>query len=92
MNQLKKLWDEESHLERCHERWMNKRNRKQESPDYKDEWYSQQCGGCVFWIPLMGGFSDDYGGCSNASSAFDGQIRFEHDGCDAFKEAEEWGD
>jgi hypothetical protein len=31
-----------------HERWMRRRNRKQEAPDYRDEWWSQQCGMCAF--------------------------------------------
>ncbi|MEI6218931.1 MAG: DUF3027 domain-containing protein [bacterium] len=73
------------HFADCHRRWLTQRNRKQEAPSYKDEWYGQQCGACVFFIPLSGVFAEDYGACSNQTSKFDGMIRFEHDGCDAFK-------
>ena len=74
-----------------HDRWMPRRNRKPESPEYRDEWYVQQCGMCRFWIPLSGELGSDYGACTNPRSPFDGRVQFEHDGCDEYEEAEEWG-
>ena len=79
-----KMAEDRSHFKACHERWMEKRNRKQEEPDYKDEWYGEQCGMCEYFIWLSGAFAEDYGTCSNSSSKFDGLVRFEHDGCDVF--------
>jgi hypothetical protein len=79
----------EKHLERCHERWQERRNRKQDDLDYKEEWYSEQCGSCQYFISLTGKFSEDYGVCSNSDSEFDGFVRFEHDGCEKYSEADE---
>jgi Protein of unknown function (DUF3027) len=73
-----------------YERWMARRNRKQESPQYMEEWYEQQCGMCLFWVPLSGALGEDWGACTNPDSPFDGQVRFEHDGCDRFTSAEGW--
>jgi len=71
-------------------RWLGQRNRRQEDPSYRDEWYVAQCGRCGFWVGLTGGWGHDFGACSNARSPSDGMVRFEHDGCDAFSaEAEE---
>ena len=76
-----------------HARWMDQRNRWQESDAYRDEWYASQCGACRWWVPLSGALGLDYGGCTNARSAFDGRIRFEHDGCDEFQPADDgWGE
>ena len=36
-------------------------------------------------MPLAGALGDDWGACSGALSPFDGMVRFEHDGCDAFE-------
>lgn len=79
------------HQTETHSRWLAVRNRKQESPDYQEEWYSEQCGGCEFWIPLAGGWGSDFGVCSNLDSPFDGTVRFEHDGCEFFSPGEAWG-
>lgn len=79
----------ERHAQSCHERWSERRNRKPESPLYKDEWYAEQCGGCQYFIPLMGALAEDYGACSKPSSPFDGRVMFEHDGCDQYSEADE---
>lgn len=86
----KNLRNDKEHANLCHDRWMERRNRKQEDPNYKNDWYSEQCGGCIYFIPLMGELSDDYGACSNPQSDFDGVIRFEHDGCEQYTQAEEW--
>lgn len=69
-----------------HERWMRRRHRKQEDASYKDAWYSEQCGGCAFFIPLSGPLADDYGGCANPESPFDKRVMFEHDGCEQHRE------
>jgi hypothetical protein len=74
----------------CHERWMEKRNRRNEDPAYRDEWWSQQCGACRYWVPLSGVFAEDYGVCAGSTSDFDGLVRFEHDGCAAHESTEGW--
>ena len=68
-----------------HERWSVQRNRKQEAPGYREEWWAEQCGHCAHWVPLSGALGRDYGACGNPSSPFDGRVRFEHDGCDVFE-------
>ena len=79
------------HRRATHERWVLQLNRRQGSTDYRDEWYREQCGMCEFWVPLAGQWGLDYGACSNPSSPFDGRVRFEHDGCDAYSEGGRWG-
>lgn len=76
-----------AHFRSTHERWLAERSRKQESSDYLDSWWEQQCGMCTFWIPLSGEFSGDYGVCSNPASPFDGKARVEHDGCEEHETA-----
>ena len=76
--------------EALHERWMELRNRRQEDPGYRDDWWAEQCGGCRFWLELAGILGTDYGGSANPASPFDGHIRFEHDGCDAFAPGGPW--
>ena len=80
-----------NHRRSTSDRWLRGRNRTQEASDYKDEWRTQQCGQCQYWIPLAGTWGLDYGAYSNEASTFDGSIRFEHDGCEAFLPAEQWG-
>jgi hypothetical protein len=79
------------HLAATHERWLARRNRKQEEPSYRDEWWAQQCGMCRFWIALQPPLGSDFGACTNKKSEFDGRVQFEHDGCDHFEQAKEWG-
>ncbi|MGQ0846577.1 MAG: DUF3027 domain-containing protein [Sporichthyaceae bacterium] len=71
-----------------HRRWIAKvgLHRSPGSPDYQESWYWQQCGGCAFYIPLNDPLGADWGACSGASSQFDGLLRFEHDGCEAFEQ------
>ncbi|WP_165984281.1 DUF3027 domain-containing protein [Streptomyces sp. YIM 98790] len=77
--------------DKIHARWIEHRNRRTEDPDYPEEWYFQQCGGCRYWVPLAGKLGLDYGACANQRSPFDASIRFEHDGCEAYEESgEEW--
>lgn len=85
------LTDSRQHFDSCHQRWSTRLNRRQGTSDYRDEWYAEQCGICRYFIPLCGAFIEDYGGCTNGASEFDGMIRFEHDGCDHFSEGGDWG-
>lgn len=73
-----------------HQRWMLRRNRRQEDPGYVESWWAEQCGACRHWIPLSGALGRDYGACANSESDFDGTVRFEHDGCDEFDAAGSW--
>ena len=79
------------HAQACHDRWLASRNRKMEDPDYRDEWYREQCGACRFWVALTGTFEEDWGACTNVASRFDGLVRFEHDGCEAYEADGRWG-
>lgn len=88
MSQMNDLLNDQEHAERCHDRWMARRNRRQEDPEYRDEWYGAQCLHCRFWIPVVGVLGSDYGVCSNSVSAFDGHVRFEHDGCIDFEDGD----
>jgi|GEM_PF-2717941 len=72
-------------------RWMERRNRRNEDPAYMDEWWAQQCGSCQFWIPLSESLGYDYGACAQETSPFDGTVRFEHDGREAFSLTDGWG-
>jgi Protein of unknown function (DUF3027) len=78
------LAEDLTHFCACHKRWADRRNRRQEAPGYRDEWYAEQCLFCRYWVPLIGAFADDYGACSNPRSPFDATVRFEHDGCAEF--------
>ncbi len=70
-----------------HQRWAKEPlNRDSGDPGHLESWYFEQCGGCVHWIAVGGPLGNDWGVCSGASSAFDGRVRFEHDGCDEFTE------
>jgi hypothetical protein len=86
----KSLIEDHDHFKACHERWSERLNRDQNSPEYKDEWWAEQCLQCRFFIPLVGVFIEDYGACSNPLSPCDGTVRFEHDGCEHFSEVMEW--
>jgi hypothetical protein len=78
-----KLDRNRGHFRRCHSRWIKKGSRLGADP-YPDEWHSEQCGGCRFYVRLNGYFHADWGVCSNETSPRDGKTSFEHDGCDAF--------
>lgn len=81
------LGNSEPHRRETHTRWMDKLSRDFSVPEYKPEWGLQQCGGCRYFVPLSGVFVGDWGGCTNPLSAFDKQVMFEHDGCEAFTPA-----
>jgi len=73
-----------------HDRWLTRLNRRTADPGYLDDWYHQQCGSCHRWIPLSGQAGLDWGACTHQHSDFDGQIRFEHDGCRHYEDAGGW--
>lgn len=52
--------------------------------------YWKECMSCAYYIPLIGAYDRDAGGCTNAASPCDGRITFEHDGCDAYVPSKEW--
>lgn len=39
---------------------------------------------------MTGALGADWGVCTNSRSPFDGRVQFEHDGCDAFTQSDEW--
>jgi hypothetical protein len=82
--------DDPAHARACGDRWFTHGNRRQGDPSYRDEWYAQQCLFCRFYVPLVGAFIEDWGVCSNATSAFDGRTMFEHDGCEHHVAGEQW--
>jgi len=70
------------HFANCHIRWEKFRNRDLTKGGQVSEWIDTQCQSCVYYVPLVGKFSEDYGACTNEASPFDGKVMFEHDGCD----------
>ncbi|MEU9858958.1 DUF3027 domain-containing protein [Streptomyces sp. NPDC047974] len=76
--------DDPGHNGEVHERWLRLLNRSTGAADYRDQWFDEQCGGCRFWVALGGELGRDWGACTHAASTFDGQVRFEHDGCASF--------
>ena len=92
MSDIQALGLNQAHIHACHERWMERNNRRWSNGevDAPDEWYQQQCGCCRYYIPLQGLLQTDWGVCSNAATSLDGRVMFEHDGCDAHEAAEEW--
>lgn len=43
-----------------HERWAQRQNRRPDTLGYREEWYFQQCGGCLHWLALAGKLGDDW--------------------------------
>jgi len=82
------------HFRETHWRWLIKYplNHDRLSPEYdehKEEWVSEQCLTCQYYIKLSDRFQYDWGVCSNPASALDGRIMFEHDGCEHYSFAED---
>ena len=75
---------------KVHDRWLTRLNRHTAAPGYLEEWHRQQCGSCRRWIPLSGQAGLDWGACTHEQSEFDGQVRFEHDGCPHYEDAGGW--
>jgi hypothetical protein len=63
-------------------RWIERLSRVQAT--------DEQCGACRYWVPREGALATDWGACTNEASPFDGVVRFEHDGCEAYADAGEW--
>ena len=73
---------DQQHKRTTHERW---------AAHLRDaEWRYEQCGRCAGWVPLTGAWGEDWGVCSNKASPHDRGAMFEHDGCAAFEEVDEW--
>ncbi|HUF58722.1 MAG TPA: DUF3027 domain-containing protein [Actinomycetota bacterium] len=79
-----------AHRTATYSRWATRLNRSMNDPSYREEWRREQCGLCQFWIPIAGSWGLDWGGCSNEASPFDGSVRYEHDGCDEYRDAAQW--
>jgi hypothetical protein len=85
------LGNDKQHFNECHSRWTERLNRDMDDHNYQEEWTYQQCFSCIFFVPLIGWFKDDYGACTNAKAPFDGRVMFEHDGCDQhIEDAKYW--
>lgn len=87
-NEVRALPTDAQHNRDCHRRWIQRRNRLTGEPSYLERWYFEQCGDCRSWVALAGELGHDFGVCTSRESTFDGQVRFEHDGCEAFIERE----
>jgi hypothetical protein len=76
-----------------HQRWIKKLPHNRYPParnvEYPDEWTSEQCLMCQYYVKLTGKLGYDWGVCSNAVSPLDGLVMFEHDGCEHFVPAED---
>jgi len=82
-----------AHLDSCHERRIQRRQNLAPDADFDTlppSWFADQCGGCRYFIPMTGLFSSDWGVCSQRTAVKDGQVVFEHDGCDQFEDAGKW--
>ena len=86
MDKKLNLKEDQKHTRETTQRWLSKiqKNRETASPDYKEEWRSEQCFACQYYITLNGRLSKDWGACSNPASPFDGRVMFEHDGCEQY--------
>lgn len=89
MPQGERTGDDREDSNDCHERWLQLTNRRTDQRGYRDEWFDEQCGGCRSWIALTGELGRDWGACTHPGSAFDGRVRFEHDGCELFRMRED---
>ena len=84
MTKKLKLENDAKHFKETHYRWIEKFsfNRTPKNEDWQEEWISEQCFSCQFYISMIGEFRSDWGVCSNVQSPLDGRIMFEHDGCE----------
>jgi hypothetical protein len=89
MDKKLNLKNDKEHATESHSRWMKRLNRNTASPDYKDEWYSEQCYACQYYMHIDGYLRTDWGVCSHPESPFDGKLMFEHDGCEYFSPVDE---
>lgn len=82
------LADDATHVQKCHDRWVRQMHRDMDSPSYREEWLTEQCCSCKFYIRLIGLLRPDWGVCSNSESKLDRTLMFEHDGCSKFVEGD----
>jgi hypothetical protein len=66
-------------FERVHPRWYEKLPLRENAAG--DAQWTEQCGGCRYYIPLDGTIGEDWGACSNPLSLHDRTVVFEHYGC-----------
>ncbi|GAA2795626.1 hypothetical protein GCM10010452_24870 [Crossiella cryophila] len=62
-------------VEAITQRWVRNSHRRTDDPDYPDEWYYEQCGGCRYWFPLAGQLGYDFGVCAGAGSPLVDTVR-----------------
>lgn len=80
----------------CHDRWIKLRGnlvpsqRQEMTEEDEEKWANEQCGQCRFYALLVGPLGSDWGACTNPNSAFDGRVKFEHDGCPQYEGAGAW--
>jgi hypothetical protein len=72
--------------------WSRNNLPDDEDVELPDEWYNEQCGQCVYYVPLTGELASDWGACTNAASRFDKLAMFEHDGGERYDGADAWVD
>lgn len=63
---------------------QHKETHKRWAKDYARPFDGNQCFLCRFYVELKNPLGMDWGVCSNPKSVFDGELRFEHNGCDDF--------
>lgn len=86
---MKRYVDDEKNGREVKDRWIQRTNRPLEHPNRPDEWIWNQCYFCTYYVELGHAIGEDFGVCACAESKKDGQVVFEHDGCDLFHEATE---
>ncbi len=80
------LANDSQHIQATSKRWRTKilRNRDPTSSDFKEEWTTEACFLCQYYVKLTGDLGGDWGVCSNPASPFDSRLMNEHDSCDYF--------
>lgn len=88
---MKSKVEDLEHFRECNFRWKDSSNRSfeegREDCEKLDGFW--QCMFCVYYVPLSGVFIEDWGACTNVKSQYDGTVRYEHDGCREFVQADE---
>lgn len=89
------LFPDEEHAASCHGRWLRELEERVAPLDENgevddDKWSNEQCGQCIYYIPLRGALASDWGLCSNVKSPLDRKAVFEHYGCEEYVGANCW--
>ena len=94
MPSRKSLVGDRAHCEETHDRWARRFEQRElfgrSSTAAPVDGIVPQCMLCRYYVPLAGPLGEDWGACTNAASAHDSTIMFEHDGCAAFAPAEDF--